>query len=219
MLASQVRLAGLQRDAAGARGPAMAMQLWPRGRRSGCRSASGAGLAEAPGRAQARADRARLEQGVGLGARAHAGMAGEVDFEQHVASLVRVDHATADEVGRGSRCRQQRRGDQAAGRGLRDRDRLRRAFSRSPTASAMAASGGIGPPRPKVCGPASVRHQRRHGHLGEDRPGHAAEHELAHPGMAIGAHHQKVRALAGEVRGGSRWPCRGRAPRRARRRS
>ena len=45
-----------------------------------------------------------------------------------------------------------------------------------------------------------MSHQHRHGHALEDRPGGAAEHQLAHARMRVGAHDQQVGAAIGDVR-------------------
>ena len=67
-------------------------------------------------------------------------------FEERFARLVRVDHATADEVRRRPRHGEQSRCDQTARRQLRTATVSLRAFSKAPTASAMETSVGIESP-------------------------------------------------------------------------
>ena len=85
--------------------------------------AGGAGLAEAPGRAQPLARGAREEQRVGLGRGAHAVLQ-LADLQEPLARGDGIDDGAAEEIGGGAGHREQRRGDEAAGRGFGDRDRL-----------------------------------------------------------------------------------------------
>ena len=91
--------------------------------------AAGAGrarLGDAPGGAMALAYRARAERRVGLARRADAG--GDhllvADAEQRLARLACVDHRAAEKIRGGAGHGEQRGGDEPAGRGLRDGDRL-----------------------------------------------------------------------------------------------
>jgi hypothetical protein len=45
-----------------------------------------------------------------------------------------------------------------------------------------------------------VRHEDRDGHAGEQRPAGSTQHHLAHPGMAVDAHHDKVGIVIGGTR-------------------
>ena len=88
----------------------------------------GAGLRNGPGRAVFLPHTPRQEQGIGLGRRAHAGHVGVGDAEQGLARCLRIDDRAADEPGGRTRQRQQRRGDQSAGRGFRHSDGLAAPF-------------------------------------------------------------------------------------------
>ena len=45
-----------------------------------------------------------------------------------------------------------------------------------------------------------MRHQRWKGHGGEDPPRYTAQHEFAHPRMAVTTHHKQIHGLVGCVR-------------------
>ena len=45
-----------------------------------------------------------------------------------------------------------------------------------------------------------VRHEDRDGHAAQQRPAGAAQHHLAHPGMAVDAHDDEIGTLVGGAR-------------------
>src|ERR1043165_6691834 len=87
--------------------------------RSGC-----AGFGERPGGGEILPCGTRHQQRVGLGGRPQAIQRGIRHIEQDTARLPRVHDTPAEEISRGTRHRDQCGGDQAAGRGFGDRNRL-----------------------------------------------------------------------------------------------